>query len=186
MSSTRSRMTHLLKLALRLDDLAVACRLQDLAVFTLDGRTDRTDKIKKVLFALDAGVYLLGAGPYSQGVTSLMYDEVVIGRTSTPLEEIRDRAVDVFVNDGVGLLPREVSRVHCIIYRLEGTERHDYWVMDKESACGTYLNGDRLEQTQSDSEEEKILASRALASGDVISLGPSGINSFIFADLRGD
>ena len=173
------------QLASKLDDLAIACRLQDLAVFTLDGRTDRIDKVQKVLSALDPGVYLLGAGPYSQGVTSLMCDEVVIGRMSTPLEQIRDRAVDIFVNDAVGLLPREVSRVHCIIYRREGVERHDYWVMDNQSACGTYLNGERLEQTQSDSEQEKIRRSRALASGDVLSLGPSGINSFIFADLRG-
>jgi hypothetical protein len=173
-----------LQLASKLDDLAVACRLQDLAVFTLEGRTDRIDKLQKVLSALDPGVYLLGAGPYSQGVTSLMCDEVVIGRMSSPLEEIRDKAVDVFVNDAVELLPREVSRVHCLIYRREGVEHHDFWVMDKKSACGTYLNGERLENAQSDSEQEKIRTSRALASGDVISLGPSRINSFIFADLR--
>jgi hypothetical protein len=172
-------------LASKLDDLAVECRLQDLAVFTLDGRSDRIDKVQKVLSALNPGVYLLGAGPYSQGVTSLMCDEVVIGRMSTPLEQIRDKAVDVFVNDGVGLQPREVSRVHCLIYRREGVERHDYWVMDKGSACGTFLDGERLEDTQSDSEQEKIRTSRALTNGDVISLGPSRINSFIFADLRG-
>lgn len=178
-------MANPLRLASKLDDLAVACRLQDLAVFTLDGRADRIDKAQRVISALDPGVYLLGAGPYSQGVTSLMCDEVVIGRMSTPLEQIRDIAVDVFVNDGVGLLPREVSRVHCVIYQREGVERHDYWVMDKGSACGTYLNGKRLEQAQSDSEEERIRTSFGLTNGDVISLGPARINSFIFADLRG-
>src|ERR1035437_4279495 len=173
------------QLASKLDDLAISCRLQDLALFTIEGRAERIEKVRKVLSVLSAGVYLLGAGPYSQRVVSLMCDEVVIGRMSTPLEGILDRAVDVFVDDGVGLLPREVSRVHCAIYRREGTNHHDYWVLDKGSSCGTYLNGDKLEQSQSNSEEEKVRTSRALTNGDVISLGSSRINSFVFADLRG-
>jgi pSer/pThr/pTyr-binding forkhead associated (FHA) protein len=178
-------MTNPSQIASRLDDLAVSSRLQDLALFTIDGRKERIDKVEKILSLLNPGVYLLGAGPYSQRAISLMCDEVVIGRLSTPLEGILDRAVDVFVNDGVGLMPREVSRVHCAIYRREGNQQHDYWIMDKGSTCGTYLNGELLEHARSECEEEVIRASRALTNGDVISLGPSRINSFIFADLRG-
>ena len=178
-------MTNPSQIASRLDDLAVSSRLQDLALFTIDGRKDRIDKVEKILSLLNPGVYLLGAGPYSQRAVSLMCDEVVIGRLSTPLEAMLDKAVDVFVNDGVGLMPREVSRVHCVIYRREANETHDYWVMDKGSSCGTYINGQRLEQSQAECEEEVIRTSRPLTNGDVISLGPSRINSFIFADLRG-
>jgi len=172
-------------LASKLDDLAVSSRLHDLALFTLDGRPKRIKQLQRVLSALSPGVYLFGAGPYSQGVVSLMCDEVVIGRMATPLEQLREEAIDVFVNDGVGLLPREVSKVHCVIYRREGVERHDYWIMDRGSTCGTFVNGDRLEIATSGSEEEKIKTSRALENGDVISLGPAQINFFVFADLRG-
>ena len=173
------------QLASTLDDLAVTGRLQDLALFTVEGRSDRAAKIGQVLSTLDAGVYLLGAGPYSQAIVPLRCDETVMGRLATPLEPILDKAVDVFVNDAVGLLPREVSRVHCAVYRREGVQSHDYWLIDKGSSCGTFLNGERLDQASSDAEQELMRASRPLAHGDVISLGLSKINTFLFADLRG-
>ncbi|WP_130425550.1 FHA domain-containing protein [Edaphobacter modestus] len=173
------------QLASMLDDLAVTGRLQDVALFTVEGRSDRIRKIRQVLSTLDTGVYLLGAGPYSQAIVPLRSDEIIIGRLATPLEPILDKPVDVFVNDAVGLLPREVSRVHCAVYRREGIERHDYWLIDRGSTCGTYLNGERLDQPSSDSEQELIRASRPLAHSDVISLGPAKINTFLFADLRG-
>lgn len=173
------------ELAIRIERLGVTARLNDFALFMRDGESARAQKIWAVLKHLDPGVYLIGAGPYTQGVYSLMCEEVVIGRLATVLETPLDRPVDVFVNDAATLTPREVSRVHCSIYRREGVTKHDYWIIDKQSSCGTYVNGEKLTASPKahDSDAERF-ASRPLANGDVISLGPSMVNGFVFADLR--
>lgn len=113
-----------------------------------------------------------------------MCDEIIIGRLATVLEKSTDRPVDVFVNDSAALGPREVSRVHCAIYRLEGVVNHDYWIVDRGSTCGTYLNKEKVGTATSEDEDELRRVSRALANGDVISLGPSLVNNFVFVDLR--
>jgi len=170
--------------AQKVENLSVAARLNDLAVQIREGEASRLLRIYAVLEKLDPGVYLIGAGPYTQGVFSLMCDEVVIGRLATALEQSSDVPVDVLVNDGVTLTPREVSRVHCMIYRKEGVTKHDYWVIDRGSTCGTYLNGEKLDSPATASSEDVAQASRSLSDGDVISLGPSGVNNFLFVDLR--
>jgi pSer/pThr/pTyr-binding forkhead associated (FHA) protein len=113
-----------------------------------------------------------------------MCDEVVIGRLATPLEQPLDVPVDVHVNDGVTLTPREVSRVHCMIYRRQRGKGHDYWLVDRGSTCGTYLNGEKLGTPTTALPEDVAQASRRLSDGDVISLGVSGVNNFLFVDLR--
>jgi pSer/pThr/pTyr-binding forkhead associated (FHA) protein len=168
----------------KIEKLAIRSRLQDLAVNVTEGEASRRGKIYAVLGKLDPGMYLIGAGPYTQGVYSLMSDEVVIGRLATALEKPLDVPVDVLVNDAVTLTPREVSRVHCTIYRREGVTKHDYWLVDRGSTCGTYLNGEKMDIAGSSSPEDTMRASRALSDGDTITLGPSGINSFVVLDLR--
>jgi pSer/pThr/pTyr-binding forkhead associated (FHA) protein len=170
--------------AQKVENLAVSARLRDIALQMSEGETSRLLKIYAVLEKLDPGVYLIGAGPYTQGVFSLMCDEVVIGRLATALEQPSDAPVDVIVNDAVTLTPREVSRVHCMIYRREGVTQHDYWLIDRGSTCGTYLDGEKLNSPTTASPEDVAQASRSLSDGDVISLGPSGINNFLFVDLR--
>jgi hypothetical protein len=172
------------RIAVKLEQLSVTARLSDLALFIQEGERKRAQRIKSVLERLEPGVYLVGSGPYTQGVHSLMCDEVIIGRMATVLEKNLDRPVDVFVNDAATLAPREVSRVHCAIYRKEGVTKHDYWVVDKGSTCGTYVNQERIQPPGADGSDDLRLASRALANGDVISLGPHLINSFVFVDLR--
>lgn len=172
------------RLAAKLEKLGVAARLHDLSFFMQDGEPVRLQKIRAVLDRLDPGVYLVGAGPYTQGIYSLMCDEVVLGRLATVLEKPLDRPVDVFVNDAATLTPREVSRIHCSVYRQDGVEKHDYWIIDRGSTCGTYLNNEKLETPQSAELDEVRRASRSLANGDVISLGPSFVNTFVFVDLR--
>jgi pSer/pThr/pTyr-binding forkhead associated (FHA) protein len=103
---------------------------------------------------------------------------------ATVLEKSLDRPVDVFVNDATTLTPREVSRVHCTIYRREGVTKHDYWILDQGSTCGTYVNQELVPATSSSSPDDIRLASRALSNGDVISLGKSQINNFVFLDTR--
>jgi pSer/pThr/pTyr-binding forkhead associated (FHA) protein len=168
----------------KIEQLSVAARLNDLAVYMHDGQPVRLQKILSVLEKIDPGVYLVGTGPYTQGVFSLMCDEVVIGRLATVLERPLDKPVDILVNDAATLTPREVSRVHCAIYRQEGVLSHDYWIIDRASTCGTYLNEQHLETPKSETIDETRRVSRSLSDGDVISLGPSLINSFVFVDLR--
>ena len=163
-------------IALKIEQLGVTARLSDLAMYMKDGEGTRAQKIRTVLGHLDPGVYLIGGG--------LMCDEVVIGRLATVLEKTLDRPVDVFVNDAATLTPREVSRVHCAIYRKEGVTKHDYWIIDLGSTCGTYVNQEPLQAPSAKDSDDVRLASRALVNGDVISLGPSRINSFVFVDLR--
>jgi pSer/pThr/pTyr-binding forkhead associated (FHA) protein len=170
--------------ALRIEKLAVAARLHDIAIQMTEGEASRLMKIYAVLERLDPGVYLIGAGPHTQGVFSLMCEKIVIGRLATPLEELLHEPVDVHVNDGATLTPREVSRVHCMICRGKGMTRQDYWLIDRGSTCGTYLNGEKLDPPTTPSPEDVALARRTLSDGDVISLGPSGVNNFLFVDLR--
>jgi len=172
------------ELAYKLERLSVTARLNDVGLFMRDGEAVRRQKILSVLEHLDPGVYLVGAGPYSQGVYSLMCDEVVVGRLATVLEKPLDQQVDIFVSDAASLAPREVSRVHCSIYRREGVVKHDYWLIDKGSTCGTFLNELQLEAAKSDDEDEIRRVSKGLSDGDIISLGPCFVNSFLFADLR--
>src|ERR1017187_8702756 len=132
------------RIAAKIERLASSARLADLALFIKEGESSRVRKIRTVLARLEPGVYLIGAGPYAQGVHSLMCDEVVIGRMATVIEKTLDRPVDVFVDDETALVPREVSRVHCAIYRREGVTKHDYWIIDRGSTCGTYVNQERV------------------------------------------
>lgn len=172
------------ELAIKVEKLGATARLSDLSMFMADGELIRAQKIYAVLCKLDPGVYLLGSGPYTQGVFSLMVDEVVIGRNATPLEKTLDKPVDVFVNDAATLTPREVSRVHCSIYRARGTFQDDYFIIDRGSTCGTYLNSEKLELPSSADPDEIRQVSRSLSQGDIISLGSSAVNTFVFADLR--
>ena len=65
------------RLAAKLEKLGVAARLHDLAFFMQNGESVRLQKIQAVLDHLDPGVYLVGTGPYTQGVYSLMCDEEI-------------------------------------------------------------------------------------------------------------
>ena len=173
------------KLSRRFEKLSVTARLQDTAYFMSGDEATRIQLVQAVLERLDPGVYLVGAGPHTQGVYSLMSDEIVVGRLATVLETPLGQPIDVFVNDAATLTPREVSRLHCAIYRRQGVVSHDYWLIDRGSTCGTFLNGQKLEAPKTQEEDEIRRVSQSLSDGDVISLGSSLVNTFIFADLRG-
>jgi pSer/pThr/pTyr-binding forkhead associated (FHA) protein len=105
-----------------------------------------------------------------------MTEEVVLGRLATPLEKPLDKPVDIFCEDAVCLTPREVSRYHAMVFRL-GDINKRYFLRDLGSTCGTFVNGGRL---QVDGEKEPTAE---LHHGDVISLGPSLINTYVFVSL---
>jgi len=173
------------QLSSRFEKLSVTARLQDTAYFMRSDEATRIQLVQAVLQRLDPGVYLVGTGPYTQGIYSLMSDEIVIGRLATVLENPLGQAIDVFVNDAATLTPREVSRLHCAIYRRQGVVSHDYWLIDRGSTCGTFLNGQKLEAPKTQEEDEMRRVSQSLSDGDVISLGSSLVNTFMIADLRG-
>jgi hypothetical protein len=172
------------ELALRIARLTVTSRLQDLLLFAQDGDPQRSAGILAVLERLDPGVYLLGAGPYTQGVHLLLGDETVLGRLATPLEQPKDEAVDVFVNDAPSFLPREVSRVHAVIIRTHNGSQEDFTLLDRGSTCGTFVNGEKLVAAPAQNIDEIGYVGRKLNHADVISLGPSHVNLFVFADLK--
>lgn len=166
----------IVKLASKIDRLARTARAQDLSLLLSQAELERVGKIALIIEQLGHGDYLIGSGPYTQGVYSIMADEVVLGRLATPMEDPLDKPVDIFCQDVPCLAPREVSRCHAIVFRL-GNERMRYFIRDLGSTCGTYMNGEQLRI-----EPDKEPAAE-LKHGDVISLGPSHINTYVFVRL---
>lgn len=164
---------EIIKLASKIDRLARTARAQDLSLLLSQSELERISRIATVINQLGPGTYLVGSGPYTQGVYSIMADEVVLGRLATPLEEPLDKPVDIFCRDIPSLTPREVSRYHAMVFRLGDAQRR-YFVRDLGSRCGTFVNGERLTGDGDDSATE-------LAHGDVISLGPSHINTYVYS-----
>ena len=163
---------QILQVADRVDRLARSARAQDLSILLAQSEGERVRLIASCLEALDPGTYLVGSGPYTQGVYSIMADEVVLGRLATPLEKPLDKPVDIFCQDVACLHPREVSRYHAMVFRL-GDAQKRYFIRDLGSSCGTFVNGQKLLLDNSDGSSE-------LSHGDVVSLGPSHVNTYIF------
>jgi pSer/pThr/pTyr-binding forkhead associated (FHA) protein len=165
------------RLATTVDRLGRTARVQDLSLLLSQSDSERIIRIATVIDGLGVGTYLIGSGPYTQGVYSVMADEVVLGRLATPLEKPLDKPVDIFCQDVPSLVPREVSRHHAMIFRF-GEENRKYFIRDLGSTCGTFLNGKELER----GEPDKDTASE-LSHGDVVSLGPSHVNTYVFVIL---
>jgi pSer/pThr/pTyr-binding forkhead associated (FHA) protein len=172
---------NLLKdIALNVAKVAATARLQDLAFLVQEGELQRGANVLGVLERLDPGTYLIGAGPYTQGIYLLRSDETAIGRLATPLEEPKNEAVDIFVNDAPAFVPREVSRIHAAITR----SGEAYWLLDRGSTCGTYVNGTKIIPQPAHNFEDIASVGRKLDHADMISLGPSHVNVFVFASLK--
>jgi len=157
-------------LAGAMDELIISARLQDIAVIARSERSDRLDRLEVVLHSLSLGHYLIGCGPYNTGIIRLGKTDIILGRSASPLEEISDRVVDYCINDAVYLGPREVSRVHAS-FRLVDEGEH-CTVCDEGSTCGTFLNSRQLG-------EGNCPNPAIMEAGDVITLGPSGINAYL-------
>ena len=175
---------HTKELALKIARLTLTSRLQDLLLFAQDGDPQRAAGIVAVLERLDPGSYLVGVGPYTQGVYLLRGDETILGRLATPLEQPKGEPIDIFVNDAPSFLPREVSRVHAAILRVKNGASPEFSILDRGSTCGTYVNGERLQTPPATNIDDLGSVSRSLKHADVVSLGPSHVNVFMFLDLR--
>jgi len=163
-----------IRLAETVDRLSRTSRLQDLSLLLAQSESHRIGRIATVLSGIGPGTFLIGTGPYTQGVYSVMTDEIILGRLATPLEEPLDKPVDIFCQDIPCLTPREVSRYHAKIYRLGDTKRA-YFIADLGSTCGTFVNKVRLDN------DDPANPANELFHGDVISLGPSHVNTYVFA-----
>ena len=163
---------QVINIAADVDRLVLESRLRDLALVAQTDRGDRVGAIAAVISKLRPGGYLIGCGPYSCGILPLTVDEVVLGRPPSPLESLPDSVADYTLNDAVWMLPREASRIHAKITRYHCDDSTvEYCILDLASTCGTFVNGTRI-----DSDE----GGQLLEHGDVISLGPSQINTYVF------
>jgi len=156
-----------------MDQLIIDSRLQDLRMIACMPSDERSQRLALVLSQLNPGYYLLGCGPYNSGLIKLGKSDILLGRQSSPLEDISDGVVDYMVNDAVLLMPREVSRNHATIHIDE--EDGNIYLHDNGSTTGTWLNGQRLDSAGIDAEVEP---------GAVITLGESGVNAYLCFEVE--
>ena len=156
---------------LEIDKLITGSRLQEVAFIA---RTDVNERIRKmdvVLKGLKPGVYLLGTGSTTVGIIPLTVDEVALGRSATTLEKPTDTIIDYAATDTMYFAPREVSRSHAKVIRRVTDSGLEYIAMDMKSTCGTFVNGTRV---------DPYGEGTILMHGDVLSLGPSQMSTYMF------
>jgi hypothetical protein len=173
-------MKDTVRLAISVDRLIVESRLRDVSLIAQSDRSNRVRIIATIISRLRPGAYLLGCGPYCCGVLPLTVDEVVLGRPPSPLEAVPETVADYTLNDAIWMVPREASRIHATVLRREMEEETTYWIRDESSRTGTYVNGRKVGV---DGGGEATGDAVQLTNGDIVSLGPSGINSYVFATV---
>lgn len=164
----------------KIEKMIRASRLNDLDTLMREGRNERISQIEEALSKLEPGAYLIGCGPYTQGIYRLAAPETVFGREATVLEKPIERALDHTIKDWVTFRPREVSRVHFKIDREDVQGQDVYYITDLGSTCGTYLNGTLLESRRDEGSSKDSNVSRPLADLDIISMGSGLVNLFLF------
>ncbi|MHC4118222.1 MAG: FHA domain-containing protein [Planctomycetota bacterium] len=156
---------------LQIDKLITGSRLKEVAFIADTDITDRIYKMDTVLRELKPGAYLLGTGSTTSGIIPLTVDEVALGRCATALEEPTDAIIDYAAADTLYFAPREVSRSHAKVIRSITGSKLEYVVVDLRSTCGTFVNGTRVKP-----DGEGVV----LSHGDVLSLGPSQMSTYMF------
>lgn len=164
------------RILLEIDRLITGSRLQEVAFIAETDIATRISGMKNVLKKLNPGAYLLGTGSTTVGIIPLTVDEVALGRSATTLEEPTDTVIDYAATDTLYFAPREVSRSHAKIVRRTIDSTREYAVVDMRSTCGTYVNGNRV-----DPDGPGVV----LAHGDVLSLGPSQMSTYMFYTVDG-
>lgn len=166
--------------AAKMEGMIRSSRLNDLNLLMKSGLSERLAEIEESLSKLDPGAYLVGCGPYTQGIYKISCSEVVFGRNATIHEDSVGVPVDFTFNDAATFRPREISRVHFRINCEDMGGEVVYFVTDLGSSCGTYLNGTLLESQTDRSSERDTRVSKPLADQDIISMGPSMVNLLMF------
>ncbi len=157
-----------------IDKLIRISRLKEIEFIMGSDQTDRIYEIRTALRRLEPGHYLLGTGPSTAGIISLDAQDIVLGRPSTVLEPPSASAPDYWAIDTLFFVPREVSRNHARV-TLQVTDGGPRRVVcDLSSTCGTFVN-----DTQVDPHGPGII----LKHGDILSLGPSRISTYIYYEV---
>lgn len=169
-----------ISLAVTIDRAILQSRLVDISLLAQTDRRDRVEAVVTVLAKLRPGAYLVGCGPYCCGLFPLTVDAVVLGRPPSPLEALPETIVDYTLNDAVLMVPREASRIHATILRTRDARGATYAIRDENSTAGTFVNGRRVSVIGEVTDATRFVR---LETGDVISLGASGVNSYIFIDI---
>jgi|SRR5271165_909637 len=165
---------------LKIEKLIRASRLNDLDSLMKNGQVERINELTEAISKLDQGGYLVGCGPYTQGIYRLSSTESIFGRQATVTENPVDTAMDFSLNDAVTFRPREISRRHFKITRETSGTENIFFITDLGSTCGTYLNGTSLEAQRDGMMGTDSRVAKPLADLDVISLGSSFVNLFVF------
>ena len=166
-------MDEIAPIFLKIDKMITVSRLKEIAFIVDTDITERISKISLVLKELKPGAYLLGTGPSTVGIIPLTVDEVIIGRSATILEEPAEMVIDYAVADTPYFIPREVSRTHAKVIRKSKESEIEYWIIDMNSTCGTFVNSSQIDS------QEGIF----LCHGDVVSLGPSMISTYVYYEI---
>lgn len=156
---------------LEIDRLITGSRLQEVAFIAETDVATRLSRMEQVLRRLNPGAYLLGTGSTTVGIIPLTVEEVALGRSATTLEKPTDTVIDYAATDTLYFAPREVSRCHAKIVRRATGSEYEFLVVDMRSTCGTFVNGMRVDPNGK---------GKLLCHGDVISLGPSQMSTYMF------
>ena len=158
-----------------IDELIRSSRLREVEFIMAIDRAERIHEIRGALRRLPPGSYLLGTGPATAGIIALNGRDVVLGRHPTALEGLGSPTASHTATDTLYFVPREISRSHARITTdlLEDGPRHT--LIDLHSTCGTFVNDNQV-----DPEGIGII----LRHGDVISLGPSRTNTYVYYDAQ--
>ena len=164
------------RILLEIDRLITGSRLQEVAFIAETDIATRIARMKNVLRKLNPGAYLLGTGSTTVGIIPLTVDEIALGRSATALEEPTNTVIDYAATDTLYFAPREVSRSHAKVLRRTKDSTYEYLVVDMRSTCGTYVNGNRVDPDG---------PGTVLSHGDVLSLGPSQMSTYMFYMVDG-
>lgn len=166
--------------AQKIEKMIRASRLNDLDTLLKDGQVARINEVSEAVSKLESGGYLIGCGPYTQGIYRLSGTETIFGRQATIHESPVGDALDFSLNDAVTFKPREISRRHFRITHQVSAPDNIFYITDLGSTCGTYLNGVLLEPQREGKAGIDTSVARPLADLDVVSLGPTMVNLFVF------
>ena len=102
----------------KIEKMVRTSRLNDLDSMMKVGQAQRISEIGDAISKLDPGGYLIGCGPYTQGIYRLSASETVFGRQATLFEEPVGKVLDFSINDCVTFRPREVDLLPCFRTKL--------------------------------------------------------------------
>ena len=99
--------------AQKIEKMIRASRLNDLDTLLKDGQVARINEVSEAVSRLEPGGYLIGCGPYTQGIYRLSGERRPFSAGKPRSTKVLwMTAPDFSLNDVVTFKPREISRRH--------------------------------------------------------------------------